>query len=290
MNSFYLLIAVLVILLFLLFKILQKAATLVKVALFVIFIFFAITVAFTLDQTNKGNAAMMVTLIKKWIHSPVIQTSGFFDEHFDIPIIKIKDQVLLDVPAVSQFPELPRGCEVTSLSMLLNFAGIHTNKMELADKVKKDPTPHSYTNGQVYFGNPNEGFVGDMYSFQNSGFGVYHKPIAELAEKYLPGRVKDLTNSDFQELKTHLSDGRPVWVIINTSYRKLEEDQFQTWETPNGKVKITYREHSVLLTGYDLQYVYFNDPLTGGKNKKAPIKDFEESWVQMGSQAITYLP
>jgi hypothetical protein len=30
--------------------------------------------------------------------------------------------------------------------------------------------------------------------------------------------------------------------------------------------------------------------LTGEKNKKAPMHDFEESWVQMGRQAITYLP
>jgi len=59
---------------------------------------------------------------------------------------------------------------------------------------------------------------------------------------------------------------------------------------PLSEREVLYRkEHSVLLTGYDKDYIYFNDPLTGEKNKKAPLKDFEESWVQMGSQAITYL-
>ncbi len=90
-----------------------------------------------------------------------------------------------------------------------------------------------------------------MYSFQNPGLGVYHKPIEELAEKYLPGNINDLTGVGFQELAIHLSDDRPVWVIINTTYKKLPAEYFQTWQTPSGAVDITYKEHSVLLTGYD---------------------------------------
>ena len=186
-------------------------------------------------------------------------------------------------------PELPRGCEVTSLAMLLQHAGVEVDKMTLAKEIKKEPSAYQVKNGVVHFGHPNDGFVGDMYSFQNPGLGVYHKPIKELAEQYLPGNIIDLTGANFQELTIHLSDERPVWVIINTTYKKLPTNYFQTWQTPSGPVDITYKEHSVLLTGYDKDYIYFNDPLTGEKNKKAPLKDFEESWVQMGSQAITYL-
>lgn len=208
----------------------------------------------------------------------------------EFSIVKIKGSVIIDAPLIKQYPELPRGCEVTSLAMLLQFAGENVDKMTLANEVKKDPTPYSVSGGKVYFGNPHDGFVGDMYNLQNPGLGVFHEPIRELAEQYLPGRIIDMTGSDFEKLKIPLSAEQPVWVIINTAYQKISEDLFQTWETPSGTVKVTSKEHSVLVTGYDDQFIYFNDPLTGIKNKTAPIQDFKEAWVQMGSQAITILP
>ena len=50
----------------------------------------------------------------------------------------LKRKILLDVPTILQKPELPRGCEVTSLAMMLNYAGIEVNKMELAEKINKE--------------------------------------------------------------------------------------------------------------------------------------------------------
>ncbi|XJZ26571.1 C39 family peptidase [Bacillota bacterium Lsc_1132] len=282
-------IVILILLVLFLLHFIKKVSMFFKLLFLLLFTFSIIAAVFFLENAKNGQAATAIISLKSWVYSPVVKTSGFMEEQLDFPIIKIQDQVLLDIPAVSQFPELPRGCEVTSLSMMLYQAGIQTNKIELAEKIKKDHTPQKIANGQIFYGNPNNGFVGNMYDFKEAGFGVYHQPIAELAETYLPGKIKDLTGSDFEELKTHLSDGRSVWVITNTSFKKLDDSQFQTWDTPTGKVIITYKEHSVLLTGYDQQYVYFNDPLTGEKNKKAPLKEFEEAWVQMGSQAITYL-
>ncbi|MBL5768984.1 C39 family peptidase [Heyndrickxia sporothermodurans] len=203
-------------------------------------------------------------------------------------IVKIKDKVLLNIPVTSQFPELARGCEVTSLSMLLNSAGIKSDKMTLAKQIKKDPTPRKIINNNIYYGHPNDGFVGDIYTYSKPGLGVYVQPIIGLANKYLPGKIINLTKSSFDELKIPLSNGQPIWVIINTQYKKLPDSYFTTWHTKKGAIRITSKEHSVLITGYDKNFIYFNDPLTGKKNKKAPINDFKEAWVQMGSQAITY--
>ncbi|WP_311316058.1 C39 family peptidase [Cytobacillus oceanisediminis] len=205
-------------------------------------------------------------------------------------MVKIKDRVLLDAPIIKQFPELPRGCEVTSLAMLLQYKGIKTNKITLANNIKKNSVPLKKESGKIFWGDPNEGFVGDMYSYKNPGYGVYHKPIRELAEKYIPGQIIDLTGRDFVELQAYLSLGIPIWIITNTTYNELPDSAFVKWFTPNGEIKITYKEHSVLITGYDEKAIYFNDPIDGMKNKLISKGEFLAAWKQMGSQAVTYLP
>ncbi|MCM3708178.1 MULTISPECIES: C39 family peptidase [Cytobacillus] len=259
----------------------------VKTAPLFLLIFILVSAAFVYDNLAGSSPPSAVNTIKSWLSEPAEKATAFLGN--STSVIKIKKKTIIDAPAINQFPELPRGCEVTSLSMLLYHAGIQADKLTLAKEIKKSPEPYRVEDGKIYFGHPNEGFIGDMYSFDNPGLGVYHKPIQELAEKYMPGSIEDLTGSDFEDLKIHLSDGRPVWIIINTAYKQLSEDFFQTWHTPSGKIQITYKEHSVLLTGYDQEFMYFNDPLTGEKNKKAPINAFENAWVQMGKQAITYI-
>lgn len=196
----------------------------------------------------------------------------------------IPDTVVLDVPWVGQNPELARGCEVTSLSMVLRHAGIDADKMSLAQKIDRVP----YTKDGLS-GNPNDGFVGDMVTFSRPGYGVYHAPIERLAELYLPGRVLALTGANFDDLLgQHVARHRPVWIVTNATFKKLDPSAFTTWHTSSGDVPITWHEHSVVITGYDPDFVYVNDPLDTHKNKKLPRKDFREAWEQMGRQAISY--
>lgn len=195
---------------------------------------------------------------------------------------------LIDAPVIKQLPELPRGCEVTSLAMLLNQAGVKVDKLTLAKKIKKDPSPYQVIDGKVHFGNPNIGFVGSLYSYSEPGLGVYHEPIANLAEQYLPGRIEDLTGKTFGTIQDNLDDGNPVWVIVSSTFKKVPDSEWMMWTTREGEIKVTKKEHSVLLTGYDEQYVYFNDPLSGTKNMKENKQSFIEAWKQFGSQAITY--
>jgi len=198
----------------------------------------------------------------------------------------IKDSVRLTAPLIRQLPELPRGCEITSLAMLLQYNGMDADKMTLAKQIRKNPARYAEKAGSIHFGNPHNGFVGDMSSFENPGLGVYHEPIAELAEKYAgKRRVHDFTGKEFTEVIRQLNKKRPVWVIINATYKKLPAKEFMTWQTEDGPVQVTKREHSVLITGYDEKYVYFNDPLD--RESKAPMEHFKDAWEQMGKQALT---
>ena len=204
------------------------------------------------------------------------------------PPTKLPNNVRLNAPLVKQLPELPRGCEVTSLAMLLRFAGFDANKMTLAEEIKKDPTPYKKNKNGVYFGNPNEGFVGAMDTLNEPGLGVYHEPVAELAAIYLGDKVIDMTGESFNEVLTQIASGIPVWVINNTMFTSLPKEYWVKWETPEGKINVTYKEHSVLVTGYDDKWIYFNDPLTGEKNRRMKRASFIEGWEQMGRQAISY--
>jgi uncharacterized protein YvpB len=189
---------------------------------------------------------------------------------------------LLDVPFIAQMPELPRGCEVTSLAMLLRYAGVDADKMTLAEQVDKVPY---WVNGGN--GNPYDGFVGNMYTFSEPGYGVYHGPIQRLADRYVPGRVIELTGWNFDDvLQQHVAKGRPVWVIANARFYALDPGSFETWHTPSGDVNITWEEHSVVVTGFDADAVYINNPLAG-KNERHDRGSFRAAWEQMGSQAIT---
>lgn len=194
-------------------------------------------------------------------------------------------KTLVDAPHIRQMPELPRGCEVTSLAMLLESQGVNAPKMTLAKEVRKVPFKQNGLHG-----NPYDGFVGNMYTYSQPGLGVYHGPIYDLANKYLPGRVVNLTGSNASAIYRALDNGSPVWVITNTLFKPLSSSYFQTWQTSSGPLRITYKEHSVLVTGYDSQYVYINDPLYYGKHRKMSRRNFEGSWVQMGRQAISVVP
>jgi len=198
--------------------------------------------------------------------------------------------MLVDVPLILQYPELPRGCEVTSLAMLLEYSGNPVDKLTLASEIEKDNSYYKTAYGRVFYGNPDHGFVGDMYSLSDLGFGVYHKPIFNLLSKYLPDQAIDLTGRKFEDTLYFLSKDIPVWVITNTKFNELSPDDFHVWYTSTVPIQITYYEHSVLLTGYDKDYIYFNDPLVNKINQKVPIEDFRKSWDQMGKQSVSYIP
>jgi len=196
---------------------------------------------------------------------------------------KKKADLPLDVPIIQQMPELPRGCEVTSLAMLLNDAGVNVDKMTLAKQIAKVPFMNNGLHGDM-----NEGFVGDIYSFDNPGLGVYADPIFNLGKRYLPDKLVNLTGESMDDVLGWLDAGSPVWVITTSTFAPLDDDDFRTWKTENGSMNVTYSEHSVVLTGYDDKYVYINDPYETKPNKKLSRANFEKAWEQMGSQAISY--
>lgn len=202
------------------------------------------------------------------------------------PEPKPVSSAMIDAPIINQRPELPAGCEVTSLTMLLQYYGISKNKMELAKEMPKDETPYVLNkNGSVrYWGHPNTGFVGDVYR-KDRGFGIYHDGLMPLLQQYIPTAI-DMTDQPFEYYERQISNDIPVVVWTTIDYNV--PSRWVTWDTPIGPIKTTYMEHAVLLVGYDETHVYFNDPNYGKKNVKLDKARFIEIWEAMGKQGLSY--
>jgi uncharacterized protein YvpB len=175
-------------------------------------------------------------------------------------------QKKLDVDIVLQNPQLPTGCEVTTLTMLLNHYGFNVSKLFLADMMPQ--FNFYYIDNVLYGADFLTTFPGNPRS--NSGYGCYTPCMVTTAQKYFnyigndEYYLKDITGTDFDTLLSYVAAGKPVmtWATMGM----IESVTGMSWTTPEGKY-VTWRgnEHCLLLTGYDKDtgMVYVNDPLRG---------------------------
>ncbi|UYZ23425.1 C39 family peptidase [Mesobacillus jeotgali] len=198
-----------------------------------------------------------------------------------------KSKALLNVPLIKQNPELKYGCEVTSLAMMLNFAGADTTKMKLFEEIQKDNDPLKRSaNGDILsWGNPAEGFVGDMTG-NRAGYAVFEKPMIDLINRYLPGRAVNLTGKDFEAVLDHVSAGYPAVVWTTGDYRL--PDRWESWTHGDEVIKTPLDLHAVVLVGFNETTVYLNDPLSGRKQVPVNKNRFIETWKAMQSRAVSY--
>ena len=198
----------------------------------------------------------------------------------EVDWMTMKQEQKLDVPLENQMPDLPNGCEVTSLSMLMNYYGIKVNKNELAENIQH---VDFFTDGGKYRGNPSQGFVGHM-SIANAGWCVYNGPLYNVARKYTT-HIENITGSDFLSLLKLVSNGHPVLIITTTTFNRVND--MQTWDTNTGKVNVTPSSHACVITGYSKpkKVVYVNNPY-GYKNQPVNWKNLQASYNQQGRQAL----
>ncbi|WP_163970637.1 C39 family peptidase [Oceanobacillus halotolerans] len=189
------------------------------------------------------------------------------------------------VPTYYQYPELPTGCEATSLAMLLSWGSGDgkVSKYDVVEKLPKGDKVHE-ENGELRGANPDVEFVGDPYGDGDS-FGVFEGPILETIEKFMPGKGVNLTGKEFEDLLDIVRSGKPV--MAWTTIEQKETYHSDTWTDRNGNtIKWYTNEHAVVITGIDGDNVLVHDPHTG-KAEAYNRGLFEKNWVSMGKRAVT---
>lgn len=187
---------------------------------------------------------------------------------------------------INQYPKYASGCESVALTMLLNYYGIDVSVDEIIEKLNKEKLPY-YENGIKYGGNPEVGFVGNPYL--GSSYGVYEKPIADVANGYKED-IKVKNDFSFNEVLNIVSSGRPVmvWTSMGLSIPYISE----SWVyMPTGE-EIFWKanEHALIIVSYDdnKDTILVADPM-GGNLKTYSVSLFEQRYNYFGRKAVYYL-
>lgn len=149
---------------------------------------------------------------------------------------------MLKVPYHRQEHSL--SCEIAALKMVLNFYDIKVSENDLLKNLpfdEKGPRLKDNT-----WGDPDKGFVGNIDgAIPNDGYGVYEKPIADLAEKF--GRkAKIFDKPALSDVLAEVAAGHPV-----IAWGTLSSGKDISWKTKDGKfVKAIYGEHTRVIIGY----------------------------------------
>lgn len=206
------------------------------------------------------------------IKSAILEHTTRAAENYEYP-----NSFSLDIPFVSQYPELPTGCEITALTTVLNYLGYNVDKLTMAD--------YYLDKGKMGEVSPYKAFVGNPRDEDSCG--AFAPVLVNSATKYLKSQrsymnVYNITGAEYNELLDYVDDGHPV-LVLETMYMK-EPYESCTWNIDGENIMWLSREHAMVLIGYTQSTYIMADPLRG-------ICEYDKELVEtryksMGKQAI----
>lgn len=195
---------------------------------------------------------------------------------------------LTDFDIIEQYPELPTGCEITALTMVLNYYGYRVNKVTMALDYMPKVQAEFYRSedGRLMGPDLENFFVGDPT--EETGYICGTGAIVTAANQYLADVGSDLTvaamkNAQPEKLYDLIDQGTPVviWCTINMEDRAetdgwyREDGTYMEWST---------NDHGAVLIGYDEDTVTVADPIY---SRITVSRDqFEKVFAERGGQCV----
>ena len=195
---------------------------------------------------------------------------------------------LTDFDIIEQYPELPTGCEITAMTMVLNYYGYQVNKVTMALDYMPKVQAEFYRSedGRLMGPDLENFFVGDPT--EETGYICGTGAIVTVASRYLADVGSDLTaaaikNAQPEKLYDLIDQGAPVviWCTINMEDRAetdgwyREDGTYMEWST---------NDHGAVLIGYDEDTVTVADPIY---NRITVSRDqFEKIFAERGGQCV----
>lgn len=195
---------------------------------------------------------------------------------------------LTDFDIIEQYPELPTGCEITAMTMVLNYYGYQVNKVTMALDYMPKVQAEFYRSedGRLMGPDLENFFVGDPT--EETGYICGTGAIVTAANRYLADVGSDLTaaaikNAQPEKLYDLIDQGTPVviWCTINMEDRSetdgwyREDGTYMEWST---------NDHGAVLIGYDEDTVTVADPIY---SRITVSRDqFEKIFAERGGQCV----
>ncbi len=190
----------------------------------------------------------------------------------------------LEVPYICQNPGFPTGCESVSAVMVLQYYNNDISVDEFVDNYLNSRGCYQDEENNLHGPAPWEYFVGSPR--EKWSFGCY-APVIEDAVTRINGEngVENTTGYELDELcSQYIDKGKPVLVWASMGMKPTKEGR--SWWLESGE-QFTWisGEHCLVLTGYDEEYYYFNDPLVG---QNIPYKKevVRERYQELGMQSL----
>ena len=194
------------------------------------------------------------------------------------------DGVMLDVMEFCQYPDYPTGCESVSLYMLLKYYGVDVTVDQIYDLLPMGAQPYDDEDGVRHGANPEREFVGDPRS--EYSYGVFNRPIAQVAEQIMPG-AQTREGASVEDIKAILDSGNPVlaWYVS----APMREIMYRwNWIDENGDlVHWPGGEHVVVICGYDDTSITYRDP-NAGTTVVIDEATFAKSFTELGGRIVYY--
>ena len=195
---------------------------------------------------------------------------------------------LTDFEIMEQYPELPTGCEITAMTMVLNYYGYNVDKVTMALDYMPKIQAEFYRgeDGRLMGPDLENFFVGDPT--EETGYICGTGAIVTAANAYLTDVGSDMTavamkNAQPEELYDLIDQGTPVviWCTINMEDRAetdswyREDGTYMEWST---------NDHGAVLIGYDEDTVTVDDPIYS--RITVSRVQFEKIFAERGGQCV----
>lgn len=213
-------------------------------------------------------------------------------EGYEKPANDFMKTEIANFPVISQYPELPTGCEITCAAALLQFLGFDADKTVLCDLyMRQSINFFTDENGTLYGPDPNFAFAGDPYS---DGYGCYENVICDAMNSYFTANRKygeyeavSLTGINTADLEKLIDEGVPVIVWASQKMGVYKYSEQSVWNIIGSDDTVTWlgNSHTLVLVGYDRNAYYFMDCGENAAIVPYSRESFSARFAENGSRA-----